>query len=239
MAGSEFCVVCGRTDRPLEEGVCPDCSAERTRLVWVEGHPSVEVCGSCGARKVGQHWDRRGASPTLLTTDDLTPLLSLHPDVGVRRVRWSETEGDAAQRVYLGEVDLRFRGTERTVTVELPVRLRSVTCPECSRRTGHFYTAVIQARGTSERLRGSSALLRERLEKAFEGVVLPDAKKEWREAFSWREPLPEGWDYYLLNTLRPAPSLAWRRRVSEPSSPSPRRSGAAATAATSTGSRSA
>ncbi|HXQ94856.1 MAG TPA: NMD3-related protein, partial [Thermoplasmata archaeon] len=26
-------------------------------------------------------------------------------------------------------------------------------------------------------------------------------KKEWREAFSWREPLPEGWDYYLLNTL--------------------------------------
>ncbi|MCI4361329.1 MAG: 60S ribosomal export protein NMD3 [Thermoplasmata archaeon] len=200
MGDGEFCVVCGRTDLPLEDGVCPECSAQRTKLVWFTGHPSVEVCASCGARKVGQHWDRRGASPSLLTGDDLTPLLSVHPDVGIRRVLWSEVASGPVQRVYLGEADLRFRGTERKVSIEMPVRLRAVTCPECSRRTGHFYTAVIQVRGTSERLRGSSAELRERLEVAFESI-LKETKKEWREAFSWREPLPEGWDYYLLNTL--------------------------------------
>jgi nonsense-mediated mRNA decay protein 3 len=200
MESGEFCVVCGRTDRPLQDGVCPDCSVGRTKLVWFEGHPSVQVCAMCGARKVGQHWERRGQAPNLLTGDDLTPLLSIHPEVGIRRVRWSETASDPVQRTFLGEVDLRFRGTERTVTVEMPVRLKPVTCAECSRRTGHFYTAVIQVRGTSERLRGSSALLRERLEAAFESV-LSETKKEWREAFSWREPLPEGWDYYLLNTL--------------------------------------
>ncbi len=196
----EFCVVCGRTDLPLEDGVCPDCSAKRTRLVWFEGHPSVEVCANCGARKIGQHWERRGSSPTLLGGDDLTPLLSVHPDVGIRRVQWTETASDPVQRTFQGEVELRYRGTERSVVVEMPVRLKAVTCPECSRRTGHFYTALIQVRGTSERLRGSSAVLRARLDRAFE-TVLAQTKKEWRDSFSWREALPEGWDYYLMNTL--------------------------------------
>lgn len=197
---AEFCVVCGRTDRPLTDGLCAECAADRTRLVGFEGHPSVTVCPTCGARKVGQHWERRGSSPTLLTGDDLTPLLTVHPEVGIRRVRWTEGEGDPLQRLYLAEADLRFRGMERTVAVDVPVRLKGVTCPECSRRTGHYYTAVIQVRGTSERLRGSSAALRERLEGAFERI-LTDAKPEWREAFSWREALPEGWDYYLVDTL--------------------------------------
>ena len=197
---AEFCVVCGRTDLPLEAGLCPECTAKRERLVWVEGHPEVILCPTCGARKVGQHWERRGSSPHLLGAEDLAPLLSVHPDVGVRRIRWEEGTSDPSQRVYRAEVDLRFRGTERTTSIELPVRVRAMTCPECSRRTGHFYTALIQVRGTSERLRGSSVALRARLERAFEGV-LPEAKSEWRNAFSWREELPEGWDYYLLDTL--------------------------------------
>ena len=196
----EFCVVCGRTDLPLTDGVCPECAAEQRPLVWVEGHPTVVLCPTCGSRKVGQHWERRGSSPTLLGGDDLTPLLSVHPDAGVRRVRWEEIEGDSGQRLFQGAVDIRFRGLEKTLGVELPVKVHGTTCPECSRKSGHFFTAIIQVRGTSERLRGSSTALRDRLDRAFTSI-LPDAKKEWREAFSWREELPEGWDYYLTDTL--------------------------------------
>lgn len=196
----EFCVLCGRTDVALVDGLCPDCFAKRSPLVWVEGHPTVIICPTCGARKVGQHWERAGASPTLLGSDDLTPLLSIHPEVALRRIRWTETIGDPAQRTFQGEADLRFRGTERTVGVELPVRVHGNTCPECSRRSGHFYTALIQVRGTSERLRGPPRALRDRLERAFESVM-GDAKAEWRRAFSWREERPEGWDYYLTDTL--------------------------------------
>lgn len=198
--GEEFCVLCGRTDLALSEGLCPDCFASRAPLVWVEGHPTVIVCPTCGARKVGQHWEREGASPTLLSVDDLAPLLSFHPEVALRRSRWTEVAGDPAQRTYEGEVEVRFRGTERTLPVRLPVRVRGITCPECSRRSGHFYTALIQVRGTSERLRGPPRALRARLDEAFE-PILREAKPEWRKAFSWREERPEGWDYYLTDTL--------------------------------------
>ena len=196
----EFCVVCGRTDRPLSEGVCPECFVAASPLVWVEGHPTLVICPTCGARKVGHHWERRGASPSLLGSDDLVPLLSLHPEVGLRRARWQEVPGDAAQRTFRGEVDVRFRGIERTVAVDVRVKIHGNACPECSRRTGHYYTALLQLRGPTERLRGSSRVLRERLERAFE-MVLPDLKAEWRDAFSWREERPEGWDYYLTDTL--------------------------------------
>ncbi|MFI5415499.1 MAG: NMD3-related protein [Candidatus Lutacidiplasmatales archaeon] len=197
---NEFCVVCGRTDLPVEDGVCPECTAQRERLVWVEGHPTLTICANCGARKVGQHWERRGSSPTLLGADDLAPLLSVHPDVGIRTTRWQETSGEPAQRTYAGEVDVRFRGTERTVLLELPVRVKPFTCPECSRRTGHFFTAIIQVRGTSERLRGPPKVLKERLLKAFD-TIMPEMKADWKNAFSWREELPEGWDYYVMDTL--------------------------------------
>jgi len=197
---SEFCVVCGRTDRPLSDGLCVECFAARTPLVTAPEVPTLIVCPTCGARKVGAHWERAGSNPGLLTSDDLTPLLVLHPDVGLRRASWEETVRDPVQRTLHGEVVVRFRGTERTVGVDLTVKLKANTCPECSRLSGHFYTAIIQVRGMSERLRGSSRLLRERLEASFE-VLLPELKPEWRKAMSWREELPEGWNYYLTDTL--------------------------------------
>ncbi len=196
----EFCVVCGRTGLPLVDGVCAGCFLDSHVLVRGHGQPDVVVCPTCGARKVGNHWERSGANPSLLTSEDLNPLLEVDPEVGIRRVRWTEVSRDAVQRSYQGEAEIRFRGQERTVPVELSVKLRAYTCPECARKAGRFYTAIIQVRGPSERLRGPPKLLRERLEAAFEGM-LPNTKAEWRKALSWREELPEGFDYYVTDTL--------------------------------------
>jgi nonsense-mediated mRNA decay protein 3 len=196
----EFCVVCGRTDVPLSDGLCVDCFAARTPLATAPEAPTLVMCPTCGARKVGQHWERAGADPGVLTGDDLTPLVVLHPEVGLRKAVWEETVRDPAQRTLHGELLVRFRGTERRVGVDLVVKLKANTCPECSRLSGHFYTATIQVRGMSERLRGPPRALRERLEATFEGL-LPELKPDWRKAMSWREELPEGWNYYLTDTL--------------------------------------
>lgn len=206
MADGEFCVVCGRTDRPLDEGLCAGCYAERTPLVLAPERPTVILCPMCGARKIGEHWERVGAPPNLLTDEDLAPLLKVHPDVGIRRIRWQETSRDAVQRMMHGEVEARFRGIERTVGVDVAVKVRAHTCLECSRKTGHFYTALIQVRGMTERLHGSSQFLRDRLEASFEGLF-PQVKEDVRRSLSWREDLPEGLDYYLVDTLA-ARSLA-------------------------------
>jgi nonsense-mediated mRNA decay protein 3 len=194
----EFCVVCGREDLPTVEGVCADCFAKRTPLVRVEGRPLVVMCPTCGARKVGQLWDRRGAS-TLLSPEDLMPLLVVHPEVGIRRVRWSEGGKNALLREIEASVDLGIRGQTRTETVRFEAKVEHQTCPDCSRRSGRFYTAVIQLRGEEDNHEHPRAL-RERLDERWE-ELMPQTRASWRSSISWKEELPEGWDFYFIDTL--------------------------------------
>jgi len=199
MESGEFCVVCGSTGRPLVDGVCADCSADRTTLVSAPKRGEVVVCPHCGARQVGNHWDRAGASP-LLTAEDLAPFLSIHPEVGVRRVEWEETSATATVREYVGRAHVVFRGVARDVEVPMSVRLVSKTCPDCSRKSGKYYTAILQLRGPTERLSEKPRPLRARLDVVWRDMM-GEARPDWRNAVSWREELPEGWDCYFTDTL--------------------------------------
>ncbi|MGI0131943.1 MAG: NMD3-related protein [Thermoplasmata archaeon] len=196
---AEFCVVCGRTDLPLVEGQCTECYAKRTPLVIAAEAPVVVLCPTCGARKIAQHWERAGA-PLTLTGEDLAPFVQTHPDVGIRRIHWTETGANPMVREIEGDVDLRFRATERHERIALKVRVQHHSCPECSRRSGHYYTSILQLRGPEGRQRGSARVLRERLLARWD-AVLPEARAEWRKAISWKEERPEGWDFFLTDTL--------------------------------------
>lgn len=206
----EFCVVCGRSDVPVVDGVCADCAAKRTALLRVEGRPVVVLCPTCGARKVGQSWERSGSS-TLLTPEDLTPLLVVHPEAGVRKIRWSEGGLNPLLRQMEASVDVVFRGAKRTEKVEFEVKIEHRTCLDCSRRTGHFYTAVIQLRAALDDPREKAPALRARLAEQFDSMM-GEARKSWKAALSWKEELPEGWDLYLTDTLA-ARSLARLAKV--------------------------
>ena len=205
MDESEFCVVCGATDRPILNGVCPACDAERAVLVTARRQGTVVLCPHCGAREVGSHWERAGSS-RLLTAEDLVPFLEIHPDAGLRRTRWEETAATANQREYLGRAHVVYRGVARDVEVPLTVRIVSRSCPDCSRKSGKYYTAVLQLRGPAEGRPERPAVLRERLDRAF-ARLLKQGRPEWRKALSWREEKPEGWDCFFTETL-PARSLA-------------------------------
>ena len=196
--GGEFCVICGRTGRSLTDGVCAECAAQRTPLLTAPGRGVVTLCPTCGARRVGAHWDRAGSS-RLLTAEDLTPLLGIHPDVALRSVRWEETQHSALLYRFRGTARLRFRGSERTQEVALTVKVEHRTCPACSRKSGHYYTAILQLRGPEEG-REKAAMLRARLERQWE-ELMAESRPDWREAISWREARPEGWDYYVVDTL--------------------------------------
>ena len=195
----EFCVVCGSTGRTLTDGVCAECAADRTALVRAPERAVVVICPHCGARRVGARWERSGASP-LLTSDDLVPLLEIHPEAGVRSVRWEETSATGTVRELRGTARVRFRGAEREVTVPLSVRTEHHTCPECSRKSGRFYTAVLQLRGPSGRPSEKPAALRSRLEGVW-NAVMAESRADWRRAVSWQEGLPEGWDVFFTDTL--------------------------------------
>ena len=199
MAEGEFCVVCGATDRPLEGGVCPPCAAERTVLVRARRHGSVVVCPHCGAREVRGRWERAGAS-RLLTAEDLRPFLEVHPEAGIRRVRWEEVSASANQRELRGSFHVVFRGEPREVELPLTVQLVSRSCPDCSRKSGGYYTAIIQLRGPAGGGTEKPQALRDRLEKNW-SRLLREARPEWRKALSWQEERPEGWDCFFTETL--------------------------------------
>lgn len=199
MVEEEFCVVCGATGRPLVDGVCSECAADRAVLVSAPGRAVVVLCPHCGARQVRDHWERSGASP-LLTAEDLTPLLEVHPEVGLRRVRWEERSATATVRELVGTAHVVFRGAVRDVEVPLSVRLEHRTCPDCSRKSGRYYTAILQLRGPAEGPTEKAVALRSRLD-ALWTELMREARSDWRKAVSWREELPEGWDCFFTETL--------------------------------------
>ncbi|MGI0129777.1 MAG: NMD3-related protein [Thermoplasmata archaeon] len=198
MAG-EFCVVCGATGRSLTDGVCPECAADRSVLLSVPERAVVVICPHCGARKEGAKWERAGTSP-LLTAEDLTPFVAVHPEVGVRRIRWEETSATATVRELTGTADVVFRGVPREARVQLSVRTEHQTCPDCSRKSGRYYTAVLQLRGGLERANEKSPALHARLDGTW-SRLLAECRPDWRKAMSWREELPEGYDVFFTETL--------------------------------------
>ena len=195
----EFCVVCGATGRTLTDGVCPECAAERTPLLSVPDRGVVVICPHCGARKTGARWERVGSSP-LLSAEDLAPFLRIHPEVGLRRIRWEETAATGTVRELVGTADVVFRGAAREARVQLSVRTEHQTCPDCSRKSGRYYTAVLQLRGGLERSNEKSPALHARLDGTW-SRLLAECRPDWRNAMSWREELPEGYDVFFTQTL--------------------------------------
>jgi 60S ribosomal export protein NMD3 len=199
MSSKEFCAGCGRVDVALANGVCADCAADRVVLAAAGRRAEIVLCPSCGARRSGGLWDRAGETP-VLTADDLTPLIEVHPEAGLRRVDWTETRASPTIREFVGRAHLVFRGAEREVEIPLSVRLVARSCPECSRRSGRFYTAIVQLRGPATGPHERSRELRDRLGRTWTRL-LEDARPDWRNALSWHEERPEGLDCYFTNTL--------------------------------------
>ena len=202
-----FCVLCGRTDVPLEEGVCADCYASHHPLVTTREHATVTLCPTCGARKTGRHWEGHGRS-SMLGAEDLAQFLEPHEEVAIRHVEWTDTSVHPLMRNVEGAVALRFRGRERTELVRLTVKVVHQTCPECSRRTGHYYTALLQLRAEDPEGREKAPARRERLKRAWDDGMR-EARPQWREAVSWYEELPEGIDFYLTDTVAARALSRW------------------------------
>ncbi len=199
MASGEFCVLCGRTGVELTNGVCAACAADRTVLLRVPKQVEIVLCPQCGARWSHGRWSGAGA-PTVLSSEDLAPFVDAHPDVGVRTLRWEERARSPSLRELTGTAEVRFRGTERTVTVQLAARVVSRTCTDCGRKSGHYYTARLQLRGDAAPRTRRPKELRRRLAALWHNLKR-ETRSEWRSAVAWTEELPEGWDVYFTDTL--------------------------------------
>jgi nonsense-mediated mRNA decay protein 3 len=207
-----FCVVCGRTDQPLVDGLCVECDVKRTPLLGAAPKAHVVICPTCGSRLLSEKWVKweGTGSSTHLGADDLAPFLRPRDGVTIRTVAWEEAGTLELRREIAAHVAVRYRETERSASVTFPVTIEHRTCTSCGRKTGHYFTAVIQLRGPEGRLRGSGRERRQWLQETWDRV-LPEARPEWRRALSWIEEKPEGWDVYFVDTESARSLARWMK----------------------------
>lgn len=199
MGSEEFCVVCGRTGRPLVDGVCAECAAERTELLRLPQRAEIVLCPQCGARWSSGRWERSGSS-SVLGAEDLGRFLTVHPEVGVRTIRWEELEGGSTIREMVAHARVVFRGISRELDLPLAVKVVARTCTDCGRKSGHYYTALVQLRGAETPRIRHPRELKDRLADRWE-ELLKEARADVRRAVSWIEQRPEGWDVFFTDTL--------------------------------------
>ncbi len=155
VAGSRYCVVCGRreeADEPLINGYCSDCYLERVGVFDAAPVLELIVCSRCGAWYYKGRWVD-GVSVSEALRRLLLDWADKHLTSGVELVE-VEDIGELRplghgwyEAVFVLTVVLANTAVRKK---EVPVRIRLVKalCPRCMRRAGKGFNALIQFRST-------------------------------------------------------------------------------------------
>lgn len=202
-----FCVSCGKDvegEDQLKESLCLDCWLERNPLVISPPVIHLVRCPSCGSQHGPGGWtappeggpdDEAGLERAVSTAmeDSLSIVdgaLMRKLGLTVRREGRSSFSVEARAQVTL--MDQVVEGTASTV-----VRLKGEACPVCSKRSGSYYEAVIQFRGTKERPATRRELSEAR--RLVEGEVACMASTSPDVGITKTEELHGGLDFYLTS----------------------------------------
>lgn len=171
------CILCGKESNFK---ICGSCFAERNTLAYL---PSIELekCGKCGSFRFGREWAR---------TDDAKAIersvfenLVVFPDFNLERVEILKNSAIVTGTIY---------GDLVSVTIPLNLRIRTITCPRCSRESGGYYEAIVQVRAQKRSLRD------EELEKARKIVESILSGSEGEKDFLLKvEETKSGIDFYF------------------------------------------
>ncbi|MEM3852134.1 MAG: 60S ribosomal export protein NMD3 [Methanomassiliicoccales archaeon] len=138
-----FCIRCGR--EALKGWVlCEECALNSPSGVTVPDKVDISICGSCGKVKEGKNWlnedkdefIKRAVLKQLHLPENITLLGSS------LEVRDAQHSGMAELHLLIG-----MHGLEKEEKYALRLNIDGSSCPGCSKRSGHYYEAVIQVRG--------------------------------------------------------------------------------------------
>jgi nonsense-mediated mRNA decay protein 3 len=129
-----LCPKCGKESR----GICLDCFLEDNPLVMEE--PKLISC-SCGRVRYRDRWDTRWEDVARNVAGKLKTPFELH----ITKVRATPVIG-AENVTFNLEVTGDYKGEPFKRMIELIARPQKTTCPECSRRSGGYFEAVMQVR---------------------------------------------------------------------------------------------
>lgn len=185
-----FCVECG-SEGPLYEGLCESCFLHKNQFTLVPKTVDLLRCNHCLEFLIGGSWHRYTSLEEALA--DAIPI-QVRIGAEVTGIQINITPQDMRNYGVELEITVRVYDLEKKERHRTLVRLKSTSCPRCSRIKGSYFESIIQVRSRNRHLdRDEMDELMGHIERRVES-----AAEQSREMFiSKVEELHGGFDVYL------------------------------------------
>ncbi len=184
------CINCG-TNEAVEHGLCSACITSSIKIN-TPGVYEITVCPKCESVQVGKRWMERDGHALF-----------------EKKLLNSISSNDETAKIHIEDSSIRINAYKGTATlfisverpnipdihreIEIPYKVRKVSCPSCNKATGSYYEAKVQIRGfkdvDSKILENVTNYILNRMETL--------SKKSGDSFVSSVERLTEGYDIYL------------------------------------------
>lgn len=154
MTSGTFCYLCGEVTSKLYEGLCSSCYLKDEKLFDLPEKIELSVCRGCTRYYSGAWVEGENSLDALVKTIALKEinkslskdLKNLETTVEIKDVK----EKGKGLSVEL-EVNVKglTMGLEYHAALISTIAIKNVVCPDCSKRAGGYYEAVIQLRAES------------------------------------------------------------------------------------------
>jgi len=144
--------ICHRCGLPTVEGLCPQCTLEKTKLVSCPDQVEVVICSVCGSRQEKSRWllpDSRSVEE--VAHQAAVDALCLHKELANPHIELDLRKVGATRYQANINIDGSFRGQSISEQCEIPIRIKLMACDRCSRMAGKYFQSTVQLRGNSVR----------------------------------------------------------------------------------------
>jgi nonsense-mediated mRNA decay protein 3 len=144
--------ICHRCGLPTVEGLCPQCTLEKTTLVSCPDQVEVIICSVCGSRQVKSRWLLPDSSSVEEQAHQAAiDALCFHKELAEPHIELDLRKVGATRYLAKINIDGSFRGQSISEECEIPVRIKLMACDRCSRMAGKYFQSTVQLRGNTVR----------------------------------------------------------------------------------------
>lgn len=154
MTSGKFCYLCGEVTDTLYKGLCSSCYLKNEKPFELPEKIEVSVCRGCGRYYEGAWVEGENSLAALVKTIVLKEaekrlskdFENLETAVEIKNIK---EKGKGLTVDVKVNVTGTTKGLERSAALKTTIVIINVVCPDCSRKAGGYYEAVIQLRAES------------------------------------------------------------------------------------------
>ncbi len=146
-----ICPKCGQLSN--DGKICANCNSVHEYWVIVPERFFITVCPTCGAYKIGSHWEDYTHNPVEFSREQLIHQIQFNKNVNLPEIILSNFIEESSNRgTFIGSVKGTVNKKEKEEPFRSTVTFKKEQCDRCNRISGSYYEAIIQVRGTDRQL---------------------------------------------------------------------------------------